>query len=62
MKNLISITAALLLSSCGGISEHNIYEGIKSQQIIKDVGNNEKKQTPLTYEQYKEEREKQLKK
>ena len=62
MKNLISITATLLLSSCGAISEHNIYEGIKSQQIIKDVGNSEKKQTPLTYEQYKEEREKQLKK
>lgn len=61
MKNLIPITAIFLLNSCGTISERNIYDGIKSQQIIKDVSNSEKKQTLPTYEKYKEEREKQLK-
>lgn len=59
MKNLILIIATLLLPSCGAISERNVYEGIRSQQIIKDTGNNQKNQTLPPYEQYKQEREKQ---
>lgn len=60
MKNLILlITTLLLLGSCGVISERNVYEGIRSQQIIKDTGNNQKNQTLPPYEQYKQEREKQ---
>ena len=56
MKKLITVIAACILIGCSSISERNIYEGIQSQQKIKDVGNNEKKQTLPTYEQYEQER------
>ena len=59
MKHLILLVAIFLLLSCGVISERNVYEGIRSQQIIKDTGNNQKNQTLPPYEQYKQEREKQ---
>ncbi len=59
MKHLILLVAIFLLPSCGVISERNVYEGIRSQQIIKDTGNNQKNQTLPPYEQYRQEREKQ---
>lgn len=59
MKHLILLVAIFLLLSCGVISERNVYEGIRSQQIIKDTGNNQKNQTLPPYEQYKQERENQ---
>ena len=55
MKSLILFASIILLSSCAAISERNIYEGIKSQQKMKDIGSSEKKQTLPSYEQYREE-------
>jgi len=40
------------------ITEQSIYEGVRTQQKIKDVGAEPKSQPMPSYEQYKEEREK----
>ena len=60
MKNLALIVTVFFLTSCDLISQRNIYEGIRSQQKIKDVNSNQKSQTLPPYEQYEKERENQL--
>jgi enhancing lycopene biosynthesis protein 2 len=57
MKNFF-LTLVLLLNGCGVITEQSIYEGVRTQQKIKDVGAEPKSQPMPSYEQYKEEREK----
>lgn len=59
MKNLLIIFLSVFLLGCGILSEQSVYEGIRSQQKIKDVGSEPKSQTLPPYDQYKEEREKQ---
>ncbi len=49
----------MFLLGCGILSEQSVYEGIRSQQKIKDVGSEPKSQTLPPYDQYKEERDKQ---
>lgn len=59
MNKVILLTINLLLQGCGIISEQSIYEGIRTQQKIKDVGVEPKSQPLPPYDQYQEEREKQ---
>jgi hypothetical protein len=49
----------MLLTGCGLITEQSIYEGIRTQQKIKDVGVEPKSQPMPPFDQYQEEREKQ---
>ena len=53
------LTLALLFSGCGVMTEQSLYEGIRTQQKIKDVGVEPKSHPMPPYDQYKEEREKQ---
>ncbi len=59
MKKLLIVLSSVFLLGCGILSEQSIYEGIRSQQKIKDVGSEPKSQTLPPYDQYKEERDKQ---
>ncbi len=59
MKTLLIVLSSLSLLGCGILTERSFYEGIRSQQKIKDVGSEPKPQTLPPYDQYKEEREKQ---
>lgn len=59
MKNLFIVLFCMPLLACGILSEQSVYEGIRSQQKIKDVGSEPKSQTLPPYDQYKEERDKQ---
>lgn len=62
MKIRILCLFTLLLVGCGTISQQSIYEGIRSQQKVKDVGVEPKSQLLPSYDQYKEERNEKLKK
>ena len=62
MKILMPSLITLLLVGCGTITEQSIYEGIRSQQKVKDVGVEPKSQPLPSYDQYKEERNEKLKK
>jgi hypothetical protein len=59
VKKHIILTLAMLLTGCGLITEQSIYEGIRTQQKIKDVGVEPKSQPMPPFDQYQEEREKQ---
>ena len=59
---MIFLVVALSLIRCGLGSKQSIYEGVRSQQKIKDVSSDPKFQSLSSYDQYNEKREEQLKK
>jgi hypothetical protein len=47
---------SLVLAGCQSINTESIYEGIRSQQKINDVGKDMPKQTLPSYQEYEKER------
>ncbi len=62
MKRRCALGALLLwaLGGCGAITQQGVYEGLRTQQHIKDAGIQPPAQALPPYEQYKTERDKLL--
>ena len=55
---LTVLCVALLLSGCGAVTTQSIYEGLRTQQGLKDVGALQPSEKMGTYDGYEREREK----
>ncbi len=49
---------ALLVTGCGAVTSQSIYEGLRTQQSLKDVGALQPSEKMGTYDGYEREREK----
>jgi hypothetical protein len=57
MRSCIAIFALISLTSCGIINKQSIYEGVRNQQKVNNVGIDPKQSTLPSYQQYEKERE-----
>jgi len=55
---IVVLCAALLLTSCGVVTSQSIYEGVRAQQNMANVGAAQPPEKMRSYDAYEAEREK----
>ena len=55
---LTVLCVALLISGCGAVTTQSIYEGLRTQQSLKDTGVLQPPEKMGTYDSYEKERKK----
>jgi uncharacterized lipoprotein YmbA len=58
MIKLIVVCLTLSLAACAAFSPHSIYEGLRTQQSIKNAGETQPVEKMGAYDAYEKEREK----
>jgi hypothetical protein len=56
--NLLALCLVLLLAGCGAVTSQSIYEGLRTQQSVKDAGVLQPPEKMGSYDGYVKEREK----
>ena len=57
IMKLTVLCVALLVASCGAVTSQSIYEGLRTQQSLKDVGALQPTEKMGTYDGYERERQ-----
>ena len=53
----LSVLCVMLLSGCGAVTPQSIYEGLRTQQSVKDAGGQQPTEKMGSYGAYEKERE-----
>ncbi len=57
MRSCIAIFSLISLTSCGVINKQSVYEGVRNQQKVNNIGIEPKQPTLPSYQRYEKERD-----